>query len=108
MTQSGPKYALRFYAKGMWQFIAATGARYGLKPGARKLERVHDPSDDRHHIKKSTDAAARYLKDIYSTDAQASGLLVMASYNWGEGNIIRKIKKMPKNPKDRNFLAANS
>ena len=31
-------------------------------------------------------AAARYIKDIYATDAQASGLLVMASYNWGEAS----------------------
>ena len=28
------------------------------------------------------------IKDIYSTDAKASGLLVMASYNWGEHRVI--------------------
>jgi hypothetical protein len=27
----------------------------------------------------------------------------MASYNWGEGNIIRLIRRMPENPRDRNF-----
>ena len=35
-------------------------------------------------LRRETKAAARYIKDLYSTDAQASGLLVMACYNWGE------------------------
>ena len=46
---------------------------------------------------------SRYLKDIYSTDAQASGLLVIASYNWGEDKVIRIVRSMPANPKERNF-----
>ncbi|MEA3273770.1 MAG: transglycosylase SLT domain-containing protein [Pseudomonadota bacterium] len=90
-------------AKGMWQFIPSTGKRYGLEPGPRKHIGEYDPADDRHDVEKSTDAAAKYLKDIYRTDAQASGLLVMASYNWGEGNIIKRIREMPKNPRERNF-----
>ncbi|MBW8713202.1 MAG: hypothetical protein JF632_03860, partial [Acidobacteria bacterium] len=52
---------------------------------------------------KATPAAARYIKDIYSTDAQASGLLVMASYNWGEWRVIDYLRKMPQNPRQRNF-----
>ena len=91
------------HAKGMWQFIPSTGARYGLHPGPLKDEGVFDPYDDRHDFEKSTVAAAKYIGDIYRTDAQASGLLVMASYNWGEGNIIKRIRKLPENPKDRNF-----
>jgi hypothetical protein len=31
------------------------------------------------------------------------GLLVLASYNWGEGNVIKMIKQLPQNPQDRNF-----
>jgi AAA lid domain len=38
---------------------------------------------DRHHYEKATKAATRYLKDLYSSEAQASGFLVMACYNWG-------------------------
>ncbi|MDX1656912.1 MAG: lytic transglycosylase domain-containing protein, partial [Candidatus Competibacteraceae bacterium] len=91
------------HAKGMWQFIPATGARYGLTLGPLQDEPVYDPQDERHDPVKSTRAAAHYLKDIYRTDAQASGLLVMASYNWGEGNIIRLIRRMPENPRERNF-----
>jgi len=70
-------------AKGMWQFIPATGTRYGLKIGPLKDTGQYDPADERHNFKKSSYAAARYLKDIYRTDAQASGLMVMASYNLG-------------------------
>ena len=90
-------------AKGMWQFIPETGARYGLTIGPFAKQRRPDPGDDRHQWQKATNAAARYIKDIYSTDAQASGLLVMASYNWGEGRVIRLLRSMPENPQERNF-----
>ncbi|NEX22406.1 transglycosylase SLT domain-containing protein [Thiorhodococcus mannitoliphagus] len=90
-------------AKGMWQFIPATGKRYGLQPGPLQQTGQFDPEDERHDVAKATRAAAKYLKDIYRTDAQASGLLVMASYNWGEGNIIKRLRKMPENPRERNF-----
>jgi pSer/pThr/pTyr-binding forkhead associated (FHA) protein len=90
-------------AKGMWQFIPSTAERYGLRTGPLKAEPVMDLLDERHHIQKSTLAAARYLRDIYTTDAQASGLLVMASYNWGEHRVIDLIRTMPANPQDRNF-----
>ncbi len=90
-------------AKGMWQFIPSTAQDYGLQIGPLVKQRRADPKDDRHHFLKSTQAAARYLRRIYNTDAQASGLLVMASYNWGENRVNRLINKMPSNPKDRNF-----
>jgi hypothetical protein len=91
------------FAKGMWQFIPDTAIEYGLKLGPLKDFARPDPGDDRIDFEKSTDAAARYLKFIYRTDAQASGLLVMASYNWGEGKVVPLIKQLPANPRDRNF-----
>jgi membrane-bound lytic murein transglycosylase D len=91
------------YAKGIWQFIPATAKKYGLNIGPLVNQSVYDPGDDRYNFPKATSAASRYIKDIYNTDAQASGLLVMASYNWGEYNIIDLIRKIPANPKDRNF-----
>ena len=63
----------------------------------------HDPTDDRFDTQRATEAAARYLRDIYNKDAQASGLLVIASYNWGPTNIRKRIRDMPDNPRDRNF-----
>jgi membrane-bound lytic murein transglycosylase D len=100
-TSGPPTYA--GIAKGMWQFIPDTATRYGLNIGPLAKFRRPDPGDDRHHWQKATTAAARYIKDIYATDAQASGLLVMASYNWGEGRVIRLLRSMPENPQERNF-----
>jgi hypothetical protein len=90
-------------AKGMWQFIPETGARYGLKIGPLAGAAVPDKADERLHWDKATVAAARYIKDIYTTDAQASGLLVMASYNWGERRVIDLLRTMPADPRERNF-----
>lgn len=98
----GPK--TRFgIAKGMWQFIPSTARRYGLRTGPLVEIARPDARDDRHDPAKSTRAAAAYLHDIYARDAQASGLLVMASYNWGPNNIRRRLRDMPANPRERNF-----
>ncbi|MFA9454055.1 MAG: lytic transglycosylase domain-containing protein, partial [Candidatus Aminicenantaceae bacterium] len=91
------------YAKGMWQFIPMTAKDYGLKTGPREKDPVADPQDERHDFRKATSAAARYIRRIFKTDAQASGLLVIASYNWGERRVANLIKSMPDNPRDRNF-----
>ncbi len=90
-------------AKGMWQFIPETALKYGLRIGPLVDLRRPDPADERHNVEKATDAAARYIKFIYTTDAQASGLLVMSSYNWGEEKVIKLLRTMPANPKERNF-----
>lgn len=99
---SGPQTKFGI-AKGMWQFIPRTGVRYGLQIGPMVDLPRPDPADDRHDWKKSTLAAARYIKDLYGTDAQASGLLVMACYNWGEEQVLPLVRSMPTNPKERNF-----
>lgn len=90
-------------AKGMWQFIPETALKYGLKIGPLVDLRRPDPGDDRHHWDLETKAAARYLKDLYSTDAQASGFLVMSCYNWGENQVLPLVRTMPANPRERNF-----
>lgn len=92
-------------AKGMWQFIPSTARRYGLRTGPLVELPRPDPNDDRHDPAKATRAAADYLHDIYARDAQASGLLVMASYNWGPNNVRRRIRELPRNPRERNFWA---
>jgi hypothetical protein len=99
---SGPPTRMGI-AKGMWQFVPETATRYGLTVGPLAAFRRPDVGDDRHHWEKATRAAAAYIKDIYSTDAQASGLLVMASYNWGENRVIKMLRTMPANPRERNF-----
>jgi soluble lytic murein transglycosylase-like protein len=91
------------FAKGMWQFISMTAHYYGLKVGPFRDRGVYDSEDERFDFEKSTAAAVRYIKHLSATDAQGSGLLVMASYNWGEGNVRSAIASLPENPKDRNF-----
>lgn len=91
------------HAKGMWQFIPKTALEYGMRTGPRVNFGVYDPADERHHPRKSTLAAARYLRFLYSTEAQASGLLVMACYNWGEYNVLRFVRRLPQTPAERNF-----
>lgn len=90
-------------AKGMWQLIPGTARAYGLQTGPLVGVRRYDPRDDRHDFDKSTRAAAQYLRDIYTTDAQASGLLVVASYNWGQTRLLRLLRTMPESPQERNF-----
>lgn len=90
-------------AKGMWQLIPGTAREYGLHTGPLVAVPRPDPLDERHDFEKSTGAAASYLRDLYTTDAQASGLLVMASYNWGQTRILRLLRSMPPSPKDRNY-----
>lgn len=98
----GPK--TRFgIAKGIWQFIPSTARAYGLRTGPLEKQRIYDPEDERFHFEAATQAAARFLRDIYKTDAQASTLLVMAAYNWGPTRIVDRIRRLPENPKDRNF-----
>ncbi len=91
------------YAKGIWQFIPHTALKYGLKVGPKVAENKYDPQDERFHFPRATLAASRYIKNIYDTQAQASSLLVMASYNWGEHNVRDLIAKLPGNPRTRNF-----
>lgn len=91
------------YAKGIWQFITITADRYGLQIGPLYDEGVYDPLDERFDFPKATNAAARYIRDLNHTEAQASGLLVLACYNWGEANVLPIVQKMPQDPRGRNF-----
>jgi membrane-bound lytic murein transglycosylase D len=91
--------------KGMWQLIPPTAEAYGLRLGPLRGVRQFDPLDERHDVTKAATAAARYVEDMFTTDAQASGLLVIASYNMGEPRIRSLIRSMPESPAQRNFWA---
>ena len=99
---SGPATASGI-AKGMWQFVPQTAAHYGLKLGPLVDEPRPDVMDDRDHYDRETVAAGKYIKDMYRTDAQASGLLVLACYNWSQPRVLHLVRSMPPNPRDRNF-----
>ena len=70
-------------AVGPWQFMPSTGRRMGLK--------VTNYMDERTDYYKSTHAAARYLKELYSIFHD--WLLVIAAYNGGPGNVNAAIRK---------------
>ncbi len=101
-TQVGPPTRFGF-AKGLWQLIPPTALQYRLRLGPLKDEARFDPLDQRHDELSSTQAAVRYLADLYATKAAASGLLVIASYNYGQTRIITRLDQLPNDPRERNF-----
>lgn len=74
-------------AAGLWQFMPATGKEYGLQ--------VDGQIDERYHLKKSTLAAAKYLKSAY--EKTGSWFLAAASYNMGLNGVLRQMERQNEN-----------
>ncbi len=70
-------------AVGLWQFMYSTGKMY-------KLE-ISTFVDERRDPIKATDAAVRYLRDLYNM--YGDWHLVIAAYNCGPGNVNKAIKR---------------
>lgn len=90
-------------AKGAWQFLPTTGQEFGLLPGPLADKAEYDEHDERFDFDKATHAGAKYLKYLFSTEAQASGLLVLASYNYGHTRLKEVLSQIPDNPREKNF-----
>ncbi|SFS91057.1 membrane-bound lytic murein transglycosylase D [Porphyromonadaceae bacterium NLAE-zl-C104] len=78
-----PVAVSRVGATGLWQFMLRTGKGYGLE--------VNSLVDERRDPYKSTDAAVRYLKDLYAIYGDWN--LVIAAYNCGPGNVNKAIAR---------------
>lgn len=78
-----PVAVSRAGATGLWQFMLRTGKGYGLE--------VNSLVDERRDPYKSTDAAVRYLKDLYAIYGDWN--LVIAAYNCGPGNVNKAIAR---------------
>jgi membrane-bound lytic murein transglycosylase D len=71
-------------ALGAWQFISATGRRYGLNQNWWY--------DGRRDVWASTDAALTYLGDL-GAQFEGDWLLALAGYNSGENRVKRQVAK---------------
>ena len=70
-------------AAGIWQFMPATARDMGLK--------ISGGVDERRDVAKSTDAAARLLKQFKKVrGVNTSWLLTISSYNYGPGNVQKR------------------
>ena len=79
----------RVGAVGPWQLMLGTARQLGLK-----VNRYHD---ERKNLYKSTNAAAKYLRDLYGEFND--WLLVIAAYNVGSARVETAIRKS----RSRNF-----
>ena len=78
-----PTLTSRAGAHGVWQFMPDTAREYGL--------RVDWWVDERADPHRSTNAAAKYLRDLYRQFDDWS--LVLAAYNCGPGRVARALER---------------
>lgn len=70
-------------AIGLWQFMPATGKKYGLE--------INSLVDERMDPIRSTEAACLFLKNLYAIFQDWN--LVIAAYNCGPGNVNKAIHR---------------
>jgi len=85
-------------AAGLWQFVPATGKRFGLKQDWWY--------DGRRDIQDSTEAALDYLQYL-NKRFKGDWLLALAAYNSGEGTVSSAQKKNRKKGKPIGFWGLN-
>jgi membrane-bound lytic murein transglycosylase D len=74
-------------AMGLWQFMPGTAHVYGLA--------VDEDYDERRSIEKATEAATRYLSDLY--ERFGSWELAMAAYDMGYGRLTQRVQQLSTN-----------
>jgi len=89
-----PHAGSRRGAVGFWQFMKATGRRYGLV--------INSEKDERRNIFRSTEAAISYFKELY--ELFGSWTLAAAAYNMGEQGLQSEILAQKSNNYYRLYL----
>ncbi len=78
-----PNAVSRAGAAGLWQFMPGTGKDLGLE--------VNSLVDQRRDPYLASEAAAKYLKQLYNTYGDWS--LAIAAYNCGPGNVNKALRR---------------
>ena len=81
-------------ASGFWQFMKPTAEKYGLV--------INDEIDERYNLEKSTEAASKHIKELYSY--YKNWTLVAAAYNVGTGNLDKALANQKVNSYYELFL----
>ncbi len=87
-------------ARGLWQFMPATGRDYLLKVPNNWTE-LPTEFDERTNPAKSTKAAIKYLKVLLGEFGDVA--LAMAAYNAGEGRIRAELRRIDDPINNRDF-----
>ncbi|MES2628972.1 MAG: lytic transglycosylase domain-containing protein [Bacteroidota bacterium] len=74
-------------AVGFWQLMKGSAMEHGLE--------INEKIDERYNLKKSTEAACKYLKDAYATFG--SWTMAAASYNVGKNGLFKQLQRQKVN-----------
>lgn len=84
-------------ASGIWQFIPSTGTQFGMKQDWW--------ADSRRDIVAATNGAIDYLTKLHGMFGDWQ--LALASYNWGEGSVMRASNRAKASGRDGTYLTLN-
>lgn len=84
-------------ASGIWQFIPSTGTQFGMKQDWW--------ADSRRDVVAATRGALDYLEKLHGMFGDWQ--LALASYNWGEGSVMRAVARAKAAGKDGTYLTLN-
>lgn len=85
-----PEAVSRVGATGLWQFMIGTAKGLGLE--------INTLVDERRDPYRSSEKAAKYLKELYNIYGDWS--LAIASYNCGPGNVNKALRRAGGDKKD--------
>ena len=83
IEQCAPKLQKKKRAAGLWMFEPPTAKAMGLRIGRR--------TDERYHVRLASEAAAKYLRNLY--DRFGDWSLAIAAYNQGPARVAAEVER---------------